>query len=82
MTRPGGRLIVVYPVDWAMWLARVLCLRWKEARFDPGHVRQWTVRKLRHPLQNAGFEPCRHEGLPLPWPMSLHGLLLAEKVAS
>ena len=79
VTRPGGRLIVVYPVDWAMWLARMACFRFKEARFDPGHTRQWTARSLGKALAATGFRMLRTRGLPLPPPLQLHGLVVAER---
>lgn len=80
--RPGGRMIIVYPIDWAMWLARMFCLRWREASFDPGHVRQWNARSLRNALHHAGFSSCRAWGIPLPWPCALHGLVVAERTST
>lgn len=77
--RPGGRLIVLFPIDWAMWLARVLCLRFAEARLDPGHLRQWSRRSLAAALSNCGLTVIVRRGLPLPWPFMLHGLVVSEK---
>ncbi len=79
VTKPGGRLIIVFPVDWAWWLARVICLRWKEARFDPGHLRQWNFHELTRLLNVAGggAVPIVKQSLPLPFPCRLHGLVVA-----
>ena len=79
VTKPGGRVIVVFPVDWGMWLARMLCLRWNEARFDPGHLRQWNFRELSAALVCAGFVCLSQKSLPLPFPLQLHGLMVAVK---
>ena len=79
VTRLGGRFIIVYPVDWAMLLARVLCLRFREAVFDPGQTRQWTWTALKRATISAGYRPIFLRGLPLSWPLMLHGLCVAER---
>ncbi len=81
VVRPGGRLAVVFPNDWAMWLARMACLRWREAAFDPGHVRQWTLPALAEQLAANGWRPCKAVRLPWPGPFYLHGLIAAERRA-
>ena len=82
VTRPGGRILVIYPVDWAMRLARVVCLRWMEARFDPGHLRQWTRRGLGRLMRSCGIAPIRHVCLPFWPPFMLHGLVVGERTES
>ena len=77
--RPGGRLIVVFPYDFNMLLARILCLRFKEARFDPHHLRQWSLGAIRKAGGKLGLTTIRSTGLPLPFPLSLHGLYVGEK---
>lgn len=77
----GGRLIVVYPIDWAFWLVRVLTCRFQEASFDPGHLRQWNRWTLGRQLRKCGLKPIIVKGLPLFWPFMLHGLIVAEKRA-
>ncbi len=79
VTRPGGKLILVYPIDWAMWLARIACMKFKEARFDSGHLRQWTMGELAHCFKQAGFQLLRSRAIPLPPPLMLHGLAVGER---
>lgn len=79
VTRPGGQVVVVYPVDWAWFVARLLCLRFKEAFFDPGHVRQWTARALARLMQQCGLRPVACRCLPLWPPFMLHGLLVGQR---
>lgn len=78
--RPGGRLVIVYPIDWAMFMVRLACLRFREARFDPGHVRQWTLGDLKKALRAAGLRLVHARGLPLPPPLTLHRLAVAERI--
>lgn len=82
VTRTGGRLVIVYPIDWAMWMARIMCLRFREARFDPGHVRQWNRRDVEHLLKESGYHPVAFRGIPLPLPFMLHGVIVGAKVKS
>lgn len=77
--RPGGRLIVVFPYDITMLAARLLCLRWREARFDPYHLKQWSLRELRSLSRSLGVTLLAAKGLPFPFPCALHGLFVAEK---
>lgn len=77
--RPGGRIIIVYPVDWAMWLARIICFKFNEARFDPAHLRQWTAATLAAILPQCGLTKLKSFGTPLPWPFMLHGVMVAQK---
>jgi SAM-dependent methyltransferase len=81
VTRPGGHVLVLYPVDWAMFMARVACLRFKEAAFDPGHVRQWTARGLGRAMLRAGLRPIATRHLPFIPPLMLHGLVVGRKEA-
>lgn len=80
VTRPGGRLIILYPVDWAYFAARIICLRFKEAMFDPGHVKQWTYGRLRDAFESTGWRATARRRLPLPPPFMLSGLLVGERV--
>jgi len=77
--KPGGRLIVVFPFDRAMFAARVLCLRFREAAFDPGHVRRHGFRSIRRLLEANGLAVLASRGLPLPRPLALHGLVAATR---
>jgi len=53
VTAEGGIIIVVYPVDWAMYMARMICGRFREASFDPGHLRQWNRWALKTLLKSC-----------------------------
>jgi ubiquinone/menaquinone biosynthesis C-methylase UbiE len=77
--RPKGRLVIVFPKDKAMLMARIACLRFREAMFDPGHVRQWNIRDVSKLLSECALtmETARH--LPCPFPFSLHGLVVGRK---
>jgi len=79
VTRPGGRVLVLYPVDWAMFMARVACLRFREASFDPGHVRQWSARALKRLMRECGLRPVATRSLPFWPPFMLHGLVVGER---
>ena len=80
--KPAGVLIVVYPIDVMMFLSRVVTLKFREAAFDPGHVRQWNRWTLRRHLRRTGFHRFRCRSLPWAWPCTLHGLMTAEKQES
>lgn len=78
--RQGGRLVVLFPNDVAFMVARILMLMFKEARYDPGHLRQWTPRAMRGILESADFRVRSEKSLPLNFfPCSLHHLVVAEK---
>jgi len=78
--RPGGKLIMVFPNDGFFKLARLLMFRLKEARYDPGHVRQWTHGDLKTMLSQMGFDFRHARFIPFfLWPISLHGIVMATK---
>ena len=78
--KPRGKLIVVYPNDGFFKLARILTLRFTEARFDPGHVKQWTPRSMAICLRESGFEVAKTRCIPFGfWPVCLHGVICARK---
>lgn len=77
---PGGKLIIVFPNDGFFKLARLLTLRFREAAYDPGHVKQWTPRAMREFLAEQGFRTARVRCIPFVlWPVSLHCVLCAHK---
>lgn len=80
VTRPGGRLIVLFPVDWAYFAARVACMRFKEAMFDPAHLKQWNFRHLRRSFSDTGWRMVARRRLPFWPPFMLSGLAVAEAV--
>ena len=77
---PGGRLVIVFPNDSFFKMARILTLRFREAAYDPGHVRQWTPHDMREFLNGQGFIFTFSRNIPLYfWLMSLHCIMTADK---
>ena len=77
---PNGRLVIVFPNDKVFKIARILTLRFSEAAYDPGHVRQWTPHDMRYFLNSQGFTPSFSRNIPFYlWPVSLHCIMAAEK---
>ena len=68
VTRLGGRVIIVYPKDMMMYFARIACLKFREARFDPGHVNQWNARALGRLMSAHGLRRLAFRSLPRFWP--------------
>ncbi|MEW6682300.1 MAG: class I SAM-dependent methyltransferase [Nitrospirota bacterium] len=78
----GGLLLVLFPNDLVFALARLATGKWREALYDPGHVKQWTPREMRRALAAAGFTVVAEESLPFRfWPISLHHLVVAKRRA-
>lgn len=81
--RPGGRLILVFPNDRMFFLFRLLFLKFKEAFYNSGHVKQWRPREMKRLLRKKGFGIERSMNLPFfLWPISLYHLLRARKGAA
>ncbi len=77
---PRGRLVLAFPNDRFFKIARILFLRWHEAVYDPGHVRQWTPKDMRHFLSRQHFTLAFSRNIPfLFWPISLHCVMAADK---
>jgi len=77
---PGGRLVIVFPNDMVFKIARILTLRFREAAYDPGHVRQWTPHDMRGFLSGQGFTTTFFRNIPLYfWPVSLHCIMAVDK---
>jgi len=77
---PGGRLVIVFPNDRVFKIARTLTLRFREAAYDPGHVRQWTPHDTRDLLKRNGFNTVFSRNIPFYlWPVSLHCVMAADK---
>jgi SAM-dependent methyltransferase len=78
--RPGGLLVLVVPNDDFFYWARILSLKFKEARYDSGHVRKWSPKDVRLLLEREGFEVFFKRNLPFRlWVASLHHLCVARK---
>lgn len=78
--RPGGKIIILFPHDFIFLLARLATLKFKEASYDPGHLCQWTPKKITAALSNLGFTVTATRNIPFYfWILSLHGLVVATK---
>jgi len=78
--KPNGSLILIFPNDRIFKMARILTLKFKEAFYDPGHLKQWTPRTIKKELKEDGFVISRIKNLPFYfWPFSLHCLVVANK---
>jgi 2-polyprenyl-3-methyl-5-hydroxy-6-metoxy-1,4-benzoquinol methylase len=78
--RPGGKVIVLFPNDLTFLLARLLTLKFQEARYDPGHLRQWNPAQMRQALEANGFLFVAQKMLPFYfWRLCLHGLVMGQK---
>ena len=78
--RDNGLLLVLIPNDTAFVVARLLTFKFKEARYDPGHVKRWNPRLIRDELQKHGFRVEKQMSLPFHlWALSLHHLVVARK---
>ena len=79
--RPGGRLILIFPNDRMFKIARLGMAKFREAFYDPGHVKQWTPVTIKKELTNAGFSVIHRQNLPFGvWPYCLHHLVVGEKI--
>jgi 2-polyprenyl-3-methyl-5-hydroxy-6-metoxy-1,4-benzoquinol methylase len=78
--KPNGSLIIGFPNDHVFLIARLLLLKWKEAKYDPGHVNRWNPREMSTFLSKNGFNSihtkCTPTGI---WHLSLHGISYARK---
>lgn len=76
----GGRLVIVFPNDRVFKIARILTLKFREAAYNPGHVRQWNPHEMWNFLNMHGFTPVFLRNIPLYfWPVSLHCIIAADK---
>lgn len=77
----GGKLITVFPNDGFFKIARLLTLKFREAAYDPGHVKQWTHKEMKRSLNQHGFSVFFTRSTPFfLWPISLHGVIGAYKL--
>jgi ubiquinone/menaquinone biosynthesis C-methylase UbiE len=78
--KPGGKVILVYPNDRTFKIARTITLRFEEASYDPGHVRQWTYPEIKGLLHLHGYTVMKSRFIPFfMWAVSLHGVVAARK---
>lgn len=78
--RSGGRAVVVFPNDRTFRIARILTGKWKEAGYEPGHVRQWVPTDAAAVLSSDRFHMVAAKSIPFVfWPLSLHHIIIADK---
>jgi SAM-dependent methyltransferase len=79
--RPHGRIIIIFPNDRTFLVTRLLMGMVREAFYDPGHVVQWTPGTMGRVLVRHGLKVLVGRSLPfLVWPLSLHFVVVAEKL--
>lgn len=79
--KPKGRLILIFPNDKMFKIARMMMGKFKEANYDPGHLKQWTPEDIRILLSRNGFEILKQINIPfLIWHLSLHHVVVSEKI--
>lgn len=80
--KPGGRLVLMFPNDSFFLIARLAVFKFKEAAYDPGHLKQWTPGEAKEFLTVNGFKVRMARSLPFYfWSISLHGVIGAVKPA-
>lgn len=78
--RPGGRVLILFPNDRMFFFSRLITCRFREAFYDPGHVRQWTIADVTRLVSSSGFQLVDFKVMPFYfWGISLHGLVVAVK---
>ncbi|PKN83958.1 MAG: hypothetical protein CVU45_09215 [Chloroflexi bacterium HGW-Chloroflexi-7] len=78
--KPGGKLVILFPHDTVFAFVRFITLKFKELKYDPGHVKKWTHCEINQTLKNLGMEPIKNLSIPfIFWGISLHGLSVSIK---
>ena len=78
--KTDGSLIMIFPNDKIFKIARILTFKFKEAFYNPGHVKQWTPKKMKRALEHLRFKVLKIENMPFYfWFSSLHCLIVAQK---
>lgn len=76
----NGLLLLLFPNDKFFRMARILTFKFKEARYDPGHLRQWTPKEMQDLLKKIEFKIVKTKNIPfLFWITSPHCLVVAKK---
>jgi len=79
--KPGGKLITVFPNDHFFKVVRILTFKFREAWYDPGHLKQWTPEEMMRFLKDAGFKIFFSRAIPFYlWTISLHNVTGALKI--
>ena len=80
--KPNGKLITVFPNDGFFKIARIITLKFKEASYDAGHVKQWTHKEIKRFLNQYEFSVFFSRSTPFfLWSISLHGIVGSRKLA-
>lgn len=74
----NGILVLLFPNYVMFFLARLACLKFKEAFAESGHVESWNLRKMEKLLGGAGFSVDMTQRLPI-GVLPLHYLIVARK---
>ena len=78
--RKEGLLLLVFPNDLPFKIARLACLKFREAFTPSGHVKQWTPGEMQKAVESIGFAIVDLQCLPFYfWGCSLHCLVVARK---
>jgi 2-polyprenyl-3-methyl-5-hydroxy-6-metoxy-1,4-benzoquinol methylase len=78
--RPGGKLIVVFPNDLMFLISRLINFKFREAFYDPGHLKQWTPGDICRLLSTYKFSVAALKCIPFHfWALSLHGIVVGKK---
>jgi len=76
-----GLLLLIFPNDIVFKIARIVTLKFREAFYNPGHIKQWTPRLMKKLLKKKGFDIMKLQNIPfIFWWCSLHCLVVARKV--
>lgn len=60
----NSKLITVFPNDGFFKIARLLTLKFKEAAYDPGHVKQWTHKGIKRFLNQFVMNTLNRKCIP------------------
>ena len=79
--RPAGKLIMVIPNDRMFKITRLATCKFKEAFYDPGHLKQWTPGDIKIFMNHHGFRILKQQSIPFfIWLLSLHHVVVCEKM--
>jgi len=79
--KPKGKLILLFPNDRIFKVARMMMGKFKEAFYNPGHMKQWTPADIKIFLNRHDFKILKQKNIPfLIWHFSLHHMVVCEKM--
>lgn len=80
LLKKDGTLVILFPNDFVFALTRLLLLKIKEFKHDPGHIYQYSFEKVKNLLE-TDFVLSYEIGIPfIFFPISLHGLMVFKKI--